>query len=196
VRGAAQRHKSGKPEGFISSPSARPAALRAQSSARTPKPVSLGSPSRISTKPKSMSAARSFSLTGDIFVRLPLISRIAQRRRIPVSRSSPANNDFACSARSTASSTSVVRQLRGLEQRGPLRLVGRRKLPARDQYWSKLVEARGISPQEHCPTREVYPHPFFGLQPQIYKPSGLGLNCQYPQSLHNRAKANEYHQQL
>jgi hypothetical protein len=59
-----------------------------QSSARIPKPVSLGGPSRISTKPKSVSAASSISLTGNIFVRLPLTSRIAQRRRIAVSRSS------------------------------------------------------------------------------------------------------------
>src|SRR5882757_2290591 len=81
--------------------------LGAQSSARTPKPVSLGIPSRISAKPRSISAARLFSLTGDDFVRLALISRIAQRRRIAVSRSSPASNDFACSARLTALSASV-----------------------------------------------------------------------------------------
>jgi len=78
-----------------------------QSSARTPKPVSLGSSSRISTKPKSISAARSFSLTGDNFVRLALTSRNAQRRRIAVSRSSPASNDFACCARLTALSASL-----------------------------------------------------------------------------------------
>jgi len=74
---------------------------------RIPKPVSLGIPCRISTKPKSISAARSFSLTGDNFVRVPLMSRIAQRRRIAVSRSSPASNDFACCARLTALSASV-----------------------------------------------------------------------------------------
>ena len=61
---------------------------RSQSSARIPKPVSLGNPSRISTKPKSVSAARSIWLTDNIFVRLPLTSRIAQRRWISVSRSS------------------------------------------------------------------------------------------------------------
>jgi hypothetical protein len=76
---------------------------RTQSSARTPKSVSLGISSRISTKPRSISVARSSSLTGDNFVRLALISRIAQRSRIAVSRSSPASNDFARCASLSAS---------------------------------------------------------------------------------------------
>src|SRR4051794_9772571 len=54
-----------------------------------------------------MSVAKSFSLTGDIFVRLPLMSRIAQRRRISVYISSPASNDFACFADLTARRASV-----------------------------------------------------------------------------------------
>src|SRR3954451_11049408 len=69
-----------------------------QSSANDPKSVSAGTPSRILTKPRSISSARSFSLIGDHFVRLPLMSRIAQRRRIAVSMPRSASNDFAAFA--------------------------------------------------------------------------------------------------
>jgi hypothetical protein len=73
--------------------------LSTQSSARTPRAVRLGRFSRSSIRPKPASAARSFSLAGEITVRLALISRINHRRRIAVSRSSSASSDFACCAR-------------------------------------------------------------------------------------------------
>ena len=52
-----------------------------QSSTRIPKPVSLGIPSLISTKPRSISAAELFSLTGNIFC-LPLRSQAEADRRV------------------------------------------------------------------------------------------------------------------
>jgi len=74
-----------------------PLRLQFQSSARSPSLVSIGAPSRISTRPSSISAVRSSGLTGDNFVRLALISRNAQRRRIAVSRFNPASTECGCS---------------------------------------------------------------------------------------------------
>src|SRR6266478_486264 len=47
--------------------------------------------------PSSISAIRSFWLTGDNFVRLALISRSAHRRRIAVSRLKPSSTERGCS---------------------------------------------------------------------------------------------------
>ena len=51
--------------------------------------MSVGASSRISTRPISIKVFRSLGLTGVSFVRLALISRSAQRRRIAVSKSNP-----------------------------------------------------------------------------------------------------------
>jgi hypothetical protein len=80
---------------------------RLQSNARMPKPVSLGSPSRSSTKPKFISTVRSLALTGENFVRLLRMSRITHRRWIAVFKSSSASSDFACRARDTTLSVSA-----------------------------------------------------------------------------------------
>src|SRR5712692_6236104 len=62
-----------------------------------PSLVSVGASSCISTRPSSISLFRSSGLIGDHFVRLALISRSAQRRRIAVSISNPASGELGCS---------------------------------------------------------------------------------------------------
>ena len=75
--------------------------------------VSIGVPSRISTKPRSISAAKSFGSMGDSFVRPALMSRIAQRSRIAVSRLWAANAALACSAIVTGSLASFGGSMAG-----------------------------------------------------------------------------------
>ena len=53
---------------------------------------------RISTRPISIKVSKSAGLTGINFVRLALISRSAQRRRIAVSKSNPVHGELVCSA--------------------------------------------------------------------------------------------------
>ena len=105
--------------------------------------VSIGVPSRISTKPRSISAAKSFGSMGDSFVRPALMSRIAQRSRIAVSRLWAANTALACSAIVTGSLASFGGSMAG----------------------TRSVALRGISQREYRPMPEVYPDSFLRPQP-------------------------------
>ena len=60
--------------------------------------MSRGESSRISTRAISIKVSKSPGLTGINFVRLALISRSAQRRRIAVSKSNSAHGELVCSA--------------------------------------------------------------------------------------------------
>src|SRR6266446_305387 len=74
----------------------------------------MGSLSCISMGPSSISAIRSFWLTGENSVRPALISRSAQRRRIAVSRLKPSSAERGCSAIVVVFSQSPQSRLRWL----------------------------------------------------------------------------------
>jgi hypothetical protein len=143
--------------------------------------VSLGSPSRISTKPRSISAARSFSRTGNI------PSRIAQRRRFAVSRSSPASNDFACCARLTALSASVGGSTAAVSTAGPtlfgwLERIGgagdgSRSARSRTKRSSSRLRCARAPDPAHC---YALPAPLGGLFARGQHVAGYGRQAAVP----------------
>jgi hypothetical protein len=138
--------------------------------------VSIGASSRISTRPISIKVFKLLGLTGVNFVRLALILRSAQRRRIAVSKSNPANGERVCAAAVPWNANGVCRQPAlhlSLRPRARLQQLQTGPLRRSAGQWEgsgprhrKLVSLCGIAQRSFRPVMS-----FLRLQPQFYKPA-------------------------